>query len=100
MCSKLRDGPRAVDDLAVYDAVFHVDYALGSLGDFIAVGDEDDGFALGVEAVEGVEDFKAGFGVEVACGFVGENEERVVHERTSDGDALLLAAGELVGEPL
>ena len=81
----------------VDDAVFHDDDALGAGGDFIAVGDEDDGFAVGVEFVEEVEDFEAGLGIEVAGGFVGEDEERVVDEGAGDGDALLLAAGELLG---
>ena len=61
------------------------------------MGDEDDGFALGVEAVEGVEDFQAGLRVEVAGRLVGEDEERVIHQRAGDGDALLLPAGELLG---
>ena len=40
-----------------------------------------------------------GLGVEVAGRLVGEQERRVVDERARDGEALLLAAGELVGEP-
>ena len=84
-------------DFVVDDADFHYDDAPGAGGDFIAVGDEDDGFAVGVELVEEVEDFEAGLGIEVAGGFVGEDEERVVDEGAGDGDALLLAAGELLG---
>ncbi len=61
------------------------------------MGDEDEGFALAVEVVEEFEDFFAGFGVEVAGGFVGEDDEGGVGEGAGDGDALLLAAGELVG---
>ena len=62
------------------------------------VGDEEDGDALvAVEALQEVHDFVAGFGVEVAGGFVGEDEFGLVNESAGDGDALLLAAGELVG---
>ena len=39
----------------------------------------------------------AGLGVEVAGGLVGEDDGRAVDERAGDGDALALAAGELVG---
>src|SRR3546814_11638042 len=34
----------------------------------------------------------------VAGGLVGQEDQRAVHEGTRDRDALLLAAGELVGE--
>jgi hypothetical protein len=61
------------------------------------VGDEDEGFALAVQVVEEIEDFFAGLGVEVAGGFVGEDDERAVGKGAGDGDALLLAAGKLVG---
>ena len=37
-------------------------------------------------------------GVEVAGRLVGQQQRRVVDERARDRDALLLAAGELVGE--
>ena len=39
----------------------------------------------------------AGFGVEVAGGFVGEDDGGLVDEGAGDGDALALTAGELVG---
>ena len=38
---------------------------------------------------------RAGNGVEVAGGFVGEDELRPGDQRASDGDALLLPAGQL-----
>ena len=38
-----------------------------------------------------------GAAVEVAGGLVREDERRVRHQRSSDGHALLLAAGELGG---
>jgi acyl-CoA thioesterase-1 len=61
------------------------------------VGDEDEGGAGGgVEVEEHVDDGAAGFVVEVAGGFVGEEDFRAVHEGAGQGDALLLAAGKLV----
>ena len=64
------------------------------------MGDEDDGAALMGEFAEEVEDELAGVGVEVSGGLVGEDNLGVVDEGACDGDALLLAAGELVGPVL
>jgi hypothetical protein len=74
-----------------------VDDAMGVLGDVGLVGDEHDGVAAGVEGVEEGHDLEAGFGVEVAGGLVGEDDGGVVDQGAGDGDALALAAGELVG---
>jgi hypothetical protein len=87
----------AVDDFAVDDAVLHVDDALGALGYVVGMGDEDNRFAGGMETVHEVEHFGAGLRVEVSRRLVAEDHERVVYERAGDGDALLLAAGELLG---
>lgn len=70
---------------------------MGMLGDFLFVGDDDDGVALAGEVFEEVEDFLTGAGVEVSGGFVGEDDGGVVDEGACDGDALALAAGEFVG---
>ena len=61
------------------------------------MGDDDDGVAFAVELFEKGEDFDAGFGVEISGGFVGQNNRGVVDQGAGDGDALFLAAGELVG---
>jgi hypothetical protein len=53
-----------------------------------------------VKLFDNVHDLAAGFDVEVARGFVGEEDARVVHKRPGDGDALALTAGELVGAVL
>jgi hypothetical protein len=45
-----------------------------------------------------VEDIGAGVGVEVAGGFVGEEDGGIDGEGAGDGDALAFAAGEFVGE--
>jgi acyl-CoA thioesterase I len=75
--------------------------ALGELG---IVGDEDEGrAALAVHLEEQVDDLLAGLRIEVARGLVGEEEPRFGHEGACEGDALLLAPGELariVSEPL
>src|SRR5690606_34427728 len=83
-----------VDDLAVGEE----DDAVGVGGGDGVVGDHDDGLAEGLDAVaqEG-EDFGAGAGVEVAGGFVGEDDLGSADEGAGAGDALLLSAGELGG---
>ena len=57
-------------------------------------GHEDGGASL-VDVMEHLEDFLGGDGVEIAGGFVGENEVGVVEQGAGDADTLLLAAGEL-----
>ncbi len=79
------------------DAVADGDDAVGVLGDVGLVGDDDDGVAAGVEIVEEGHDLVAGLGVEVSGGLVGEDDGGAVDEGAGDGDALALAAGELVG---
>ena len=65
-------------------------------GDVGLVGDEDDGVAGGVEALEDGHDLDAGLRVEVAGRLVGEQDRRIVDERPGDRDALTLAARQLV----
>ena len=48
-----------------------------------------------VDAEQQLDDRVAGGGIEVAGGLVGEQQRRIVGQRAGDGDALLLAAGEL-----
>ena len=56
-----------------------------------------DGRAGLVDPVEQLHHADRGDRVEVAAGLVGEQQRRVVDEGAGDRDALLLAAGELVG---
>ena len=63
--------------------------------DVRVVGDEHDRPAGRVELAEQGDDLGAGVAVEVAGRLVGEDQRRLRHERAGDGDALLLAAGQL-----
>ena len=58
----------------------------------------DDGRARAVDAVQQLHDPDRRLGVEVARRLVGQQQRRMVDEGARDADALLLAAGELVGE--
>src|SRR5439155_21842281 len=72
--------------------------AIGVCGRLRVVRDEDDRLApLDAAAPESVEDLGPGRVVEVAGGLVREEERRPGHERTGDGDALLLAGRQLIG---
>src|SRR5712692_6497236 len=80
-----------------YFAVADVDDAVGVERYVVLMGDQHDGVALAVQALERRHDLVAGGAVEVAGGLVGQQDGGVVHQGASDGHALALAAGELVG---
>ena len=69
---------------------------MGVLGDVGLVGDDDDGVAFGLEFIKEGHDLDAGLGVEVAGGLVGQDDGWLIDQRAGNGDALALAAGELV----
>src|SRR3982074_1618666 len=60
--------------------------------------DQHDGAALLVEIAQQLHDLETGFAVEVPCRFIGQQDGRARHQRAGDGNALLLAARELVGQ--
>ena len=75
----------------------HGDDAPGPAGQLGIVGHEDEcGAGRGIEVEEHVDDGAARFVVEVAGRLVGEEDFRAVDKGAGQGDALLLAAGELV----
>ena len=77
--------------------VLDFDDPAGKARDVVVVGHDDDGVPPPVQFGEDVHDVLAAFGVERAGGFVGKDDAAAVHERPGDGNALLLAAGKLVG---
>ena len=91
------DGDRAAR-LAHDPAVAQLDCPLRVARRERAVRHQDDGqVPLGVELPQQREDRLPRLRVEVAGRLVGQDESRLGHERPRDGDALLLAAGELGG---
>jgi hypothetical protein len=71
--------------------------AIGGGGDAVAMSDEDNcGFFISGKLGEELNHDGAGGGIEVAGGFIGEENGRAVDEGTSDGGTLELAARELV----
>ena len=68
----------------------------GALGGQRVVGDHDDRLLeFAVELFEQLEDLAAGGAVEIAGRLVGDQQVGVGDDGPGDGDALLLAAGEL-----
>jgi hypothetical protein len=61
----------------------------------VIVRDDNNSFALRIQFVEHLQNLGAAFGVEISGGFIGQNNQRVVGQRTGNGDSLLLAAGQL-----
>ena len=80
------------DDLPVLQA----NHARGVLGQLVLVRHEDDRVAAAVQIVHQGEDLLARLRVQVSRRLVGEQDRRLVHERTRDRDALALAARHLV----
>ena len=56
---------------------------------------DDDGRAARVDLAKQIHDLERQIRIEVAGRLVGEDDRRIVDQRAGDGDALLLAAGEL-----
>jgi hypothetical protein len=79
-------------------AVLEPQDAVGDFAQAVVVADDDDAAVVfGGEAAQQPADVASVSGVEVGGGFVGEQDGGVVGEGAGDGDALFLAAGELVG---
>jgi hypothetical protein len=75
----------------------HFDEAIAAAGEGAVVGGHDEGNAFGADDVEEeLKDGGAGFLVERAGGFVGEEDAGEVHEGAAEGGALAFAAGELL----
>jgi hypothetical protein len=76
-------------------AVEEMDGAVGMAGKARIVGDHTDGGALSMEIAQQFHDGFAIAGIEISGGLVGEEDGGFSGESAGDGDALLLASGEL-----
>ena len=93
MAIKRRVGRRAV---IKHPAVLNAHHPVGRFGDFGIMGDDYHRHAFfGIQGAEQREHLDAGFGVERARRFVGEQQFGLVGQAAGDGDALLLAARKL-----
>ncbi len=65
-------------------------------GDVGFMGDHDDGNShLSIETLKDTHDLFTCLRIEIAGGFIGQNNSGVVNQGTSNGDALLLASRKL-----
>ena len=78
-------------------SVQNMDHALRLTGDVVVVGDEHDGVALLMQTVKNLHNVPRRAGIQISGGLVRQNQGRFCDQRTGDGDALLLAAGEFRG---
>src|SRR5271168_4013064 len=77
-------------------AVTHVQDAMPVGGGFGIVRDHDDGLAeVLIELTEQAEDGFGAFGIEVASGFIGQDDFWFADDSASERDALLFATGKL-----
>jgi len=51
--------------------------------------------ALGIEPLKDLHHFDARAGIEISCGFVGQQQDRIIDQGARDCDTLLLSAGQL-----
>ena len=61
-----------------------MNHAVGIAGDVVLVGDQHDGVALPVQAVEQGHDFVARLRVQVAGGLIGQDDGGIVDEGAGD----------------
>jgi len=80
---------------ACHSAIPDSQLAGGQISNLGIVADQDDGHAVSMQRSEEVHDVSADHRVEVAGGFVGEDDIWAFHHGPCDGDALLFAAGKL-----
>ena len=73
-------------------------FAFGVAGNIFFVCDQHDGDAFAVECLEQRHDFFAGMAVEIAGGFIGKNQARTIDQGSRNCNALLLTAGNLIGQ--
>ena len=82
--------------IAFYQSILNADDTFGVTGDVLFVRNDDDGVALLAKLVEEPHDVLAGFGIQIAGGFVCKDDRGSCHECASDSDALALTAGKFV----
>jgi len=93
-------GDAAIANLNIADdsSIAHDEVAFAESRDVEFVGDHYDGDSLVVEFLKNAHHFNGGFAVEIARWLVGEQDLRLIDERSRDRHALLLSSGKLAGK--
>src|SRR5437899_789375 len=92
-------GSEPIEDRRVTNdfAIAHDQIAPGVASNVELVSYHHDGNSLFVEFLKYAHNLDTGLTVEIAGGFVGQQKRRLVNQRSSNGDPLLLASGKLIG---
>ena len=86
-----RHAPLGHGLIGFHEAVAKRHDARAVLGNVVLMGDQDDrDAAVHVQALEQAHHLDAGPRIKVTGGFVGQDDRRIVHQRASNGHALLL----------
>jgi hypothetical protein len=72
--------------------IANVNYTVSVECNIVLVGDQDDGIAFVMQALEKRHNIVSRRCVEIARGLISEQDRRVVHQRARDCDALALTA--------
>jgi hypothetical protein len=75
-----------------------VDDAAGMACNVRLMRHKDDGFSTCTYLVKDGHDFTAGFGVEISCGFIGEEDVGVIYQGAGDCHSLALTTGKFGGQ--
>ena len=83
-------------EVAINQAIDHMKYASGVLGEGWVVGNHNNSIAGLVNTVEFLHYGFRTFGIETTGRLVGKNDFRISDQGASDSDALLLTTGKLI----
>ena len=82
--------PRQSGALGDQLAVAHAEHPVGQRSELSVVGHQDTGLAFPVQTLQDLHHLGARFAIQVAGGFIGQDEARVVRQRPGDGHPLPL----------
>ncbi len=88
----------SIQGIRVDLAIHEMDHSARVSRHIVFVSHHEDGdAALTVEFGDELHDLAAALGIEIASGFIGQEDGRVSDDGARDGDSLLLSTGELGG---
>ena len=88
---------RSAQGVGFDQAIAEADDTAGVARNVFFVGDEHNRVAGRIDILEDLHNFFAGLGIQVSCRFIGQDDRRIGNQRSRNGDALPLTAGEFIG---
>src|SRR5437016_2104161 len=86
-------GPPGVAVVALHAAIVQTNHPLTAMCDGGIMRYQNDRLPAGDQLIEQLENLLSGLAVERARRLIGQQDERLVHHRAGDADALLLSTG-------